>query len=74
MFGRPVAQASDQCRILFAVGRTPWSAADAPVGLVVVPISLIHPRESGSRGTRADLGVRPTFRCTIPGFRKSLRH
>jgi hypothetical protein len=35
---------------------TPWSAAGAPVGL-----SLVHPRESGSRGTRADQGVRPTF-------------
>ena len=45
---------SAQCRKLSAVGRTPWSAADAPVGLVVVPISIIHQRESGSRGTRAD--------------------
>ncbi|HXN45843.1 MAG TPA: carboxypeptidase regulatory-like domain-containing protein [Bryobacteraceae bacterium] len=31
-----------------AVGRTPWSAADAPAGL------------GGSRGTGADQGVRPT--------------
>src|ERR1039458_10246827 len=65
---------SAQCRKLSAVGRTPWSAADAPVGLVVVPISIIHQRESGFRGTRADQGVRPTLRCTIPGFGKSLRH
>ena len=36
------------------VGRPPWSAADAPVGLVAAK------KESGSRGTRADLGVRPT--------------
>src|SRR5580700_3245390 len=34
------------------VGRTPWSAADAHVGLWL--------RKSGSWGTRADLGVRPT--------------
>jgi hypothetical protein len=33
------------------VGRTPWSAADAPVGLVVVLQA-----KSGSRGTRADRG------------------
>jgi hypothetical protein len=32
------------------VGRTPWSAADAPVG-----------PNSGSRGTRADQRVRPTL-------------
>jgi hypothetical protein len=35
------------------VGRTPWSAADALVG-------LFGRRKSGSRGTRADQGVRPT--------------
>lgn len=40
--------------ILTVVGRTPRSAADAPVGLVR---SLAG---SGSRGTRADGGVRPT--------------
>src|ERR1022692_2056426 len=53
-----------------AVGRTPWSAADAPVGI------LLHGRTAGpggparrhlapwtnggSWGTRADQGVRPT--------------
>ena len=34
------------------MGRTPWSAADAHVGLC---------SKCGSRGTRADLGVRPTL-------------
>jgi hypothetical protein len=38
------------------VGRTPWSAADAPVGLG----GVIFLAGSGSGGTRADLGVRPT--------------
>ena len=56
----------------FAVGRTAWSAADAPVGVVVIPISLIHQLESGSRGTRADQGVRPTLRRAIPGLGKSM--
>jgi ATP-dependent Lhr-like helicase len=37
----------------FLVGRTPWSAADALVGM----LSLAR---IGSRGTRADEGVRPT--------------
>src|ERR1039458_8068434 len=41
----------DECK----VGRTPWSAADAHVGLLVIG-SL--PR-CGARGTRADQGVRP---------------
>ncbi len=39
---------------IHAVVRTPWSAADAPVGLGS------HQQEGGSRGTRADQGVRPT--------------
>jgi hypothetical protein len=38
------------------VGRTPWSAADAHVGLLGLD-------KSGSRGTRADQGVRPTICC-----------
>jgi len=49
-----------QCRLLCVVGRTPWSAADAPVGLVVGGTMLIPLIGSGSRGTRADQGVRPT--------------
>jgi hypothetical protein len=36
------------------VGRSPWTAADALVGLV-----------SGSRGTRADQGVRPTIASAV---------
>jgi hypothetical protein len=39
------------------VGRTPWSAADAHVGLLLV---FVNACGSGSRGTRADQGVRPT--------------
>jgi hypothetical protein len=38
-------------------GGPPWSAADALVGLL---LKSIKPRKSGSRGTRADQGVRPT--------------
>jgi len=41
------------------VGRTPWSAADAPVGLTVGSV------KSGSRGTRADQGVRPTATAVV---------
>jgi hypothetical protein len=41
-----------------AVGRTPWSAADALVGLLVMSIKYLR---CGSRGTRADQGVRPTM-------------
>src|ERR1017187_3204098 len=43
----------DECK----VGRTPWSAADAHVGLVLV---FVDAWGSGSRGPRADQGVRPT--------------
>ena len=43
------------------VGRTPWSAADALVGLVRRFKDLILRGKSGSRGTRADQGVRPTI-------------
>ena len=42
------------------VGRTPWSAADALVGLSWLSEDVILRAESGSRGTRADQGVRPT--------------
>ena len=42
------------------VGRTPRSAADAPVGLAPAGDGWSHWATSGSRGTRADLGVRPT--------------
>jgi hypothetical protein len=39
----------------FGVGRAPWTATDALVGLV----------KSGSRGTRAHQGVRPTIASAI---------
>jgi hypothetical protein len=42
------------------VGRTPWSAADAPVGLADMGPDVRPMAKSGSRGTRADQGVRPT--------------
>src|SRR5271165_957167 len=40
-------------------GADPWSAADAPVGLLRAD-ALISLARSGSGGTRADAGVRPT--------------
>ena len=46
----------------FCCGADPRSAADALVGLVAAPMSLIPWRESGSGRTRADRGVRPTRR------------
>jgi hypothetical protein len=42
----------------FKVGQTPWSAADAPVGLLGLDRSLAN---GGSRGTRADQGGCPTI-------------
>src|SRR5208283_3639937 len=45
-----------------------------PVGLVVAPPSLVHQRESGSRGTRADQGVRPTvLRDGLPRVRQTIQ-
>ena len=38
-------------------GADPWSAADAQVGLLLV---FVDASRSGSRGTRADRGARPT--------------
>jgi hypothetical protein len=56
----------DSAQFGFLVGRTPWSAADALVGWSVWT-TLIPLEKSGSRGTRADQGVRPTsnleFQC-----------
>jgi hypothetical protein len=43
------------------VGRTPWSAADALVGLPRRCKNLVLRTKNGSRGTRADEGVRPTI-------------
>jgi len=42
------------------VGRSPWTAADALVGLSRVRKRSIIGTKSRSRGTRADQGVRPT--------------
>src|SRR5271156_3083687 len=44
----------------FIVGRTPWSAADAPVGFSEIAGGRFGWAKSRSRGTRADQGVRPT--------------
>jgi hypothetical protein len=54
----------DSAQFGFLVGRTPWSAADALVGLV--GLRLIALAQSGSRGTRADQGVRPTITARVP--------
>jgi hypothetical protein len=43
------------------VGRTPWSAADALVGLCVPCVKLIGWLDSGTGASRADQGVRPTY-------------
>jgi hypothetical protein len=48
------------------VGRTPWSAADAPVGLFApcrTPTRLFRLRDGGVRPQRGpqDQGVRPTY-------------
>ena len=43
----------DECK----VGRTPWSAADAPVGLL---LDFLKGLGRGPGGPRADQGARPT--------------
>src|SRR5450755_1147219 len=51
---------------LTPIGRTPWSAADAPVGLLApcnLPVSLFRQRDEASR---ADQGVRPTVARKLP--------
>jgi len=51
------------------VGRTPWSAADAFVGLSHVDApDLIG--EARVRGARADQGVRPTIKLEFATSRK----
>ena len=42
------------------VGRTPWSAADALVGLLAPAPEFQIRRERPARGPAADQGVRPT--------------
>jgi hypothetical protein len=58
------------------VGRTPWSAADALVGLPTAGCGWCHWAKSGSRGTRADQGVRPTSHAGFPVLRRisEIRH
>jgi hypothetical protein len=51
------------------VGRTLRSAADAPVGLAPAGDGWSHWATSGSRGARADLGVRPTSYSATPILR-----
>jgi len=47
------------------VGRTPWSARDAPVPLFSRKIPAAYPAQP-TRGSAADLGVRPTIRQPLP--------
>ena len=51
------------------VGRTPWSAADARVGLLAPSkdADLVVP--AAGRASRADQGVRPTF-SSLPYIRQ----
>jgi hypothetical protein len=50
------------------VGRSPWTAADALVGLSRPLIKgLIPQAESGSRGTRADQGIGVKIRIEVFG-------
>ena len=46
------------------VGRTPWSAADAPVGLLALCMMLIPLARQRDEASHADQGVRPTI-CTV---------
>src|ERR1017187_5863222 len=46
--------------VLMLRGADPWSAADAPVGLLGACVRLICWIDSGTRASRADQGVRPT--------------
>ena len=52
------------------MGRTPWSAADALVGLSWLSTGLNPRAKCGSRGTRADQGVRPTSSAAFPILRR----
>ena len=50
------------------MGRTPWSAADALVGLPQWRTRLILRMKSGTRASRADQGVRPTNSAAFHPF------
>ena len=58
------------------VGRTPWSAADALVGLPQWYKCLILRARSGTRASRADRGVRPTNPAAfhLLGLTGGIRH
>src|ERR1035438_4211091 len=57
------------------VGRTPWSAADALVGLPRWPERLIPRAKGGGRAPRADRGARPTRSTTFHRIgHECLRH
>jgi hypothetical protein len=61
------------------VGRTPRSAADAPVGLFapcIMPISLLRMRDEGARPQRGPQkqGTRPTNSAEIRGYVKTKWH
>jgi hypothetical protein len=52
------------------VGRTPWSAADAPVGLCPHRARCrTCSSDSGTGASRADRGVRPTKDIPMAGIR-----
>ena len=55
------------------VGRTPWSAADAPVGFAGIQRDLDSRADGGSGGTRADQGVRPTRTQPVDTLRPDKR-
>jgi hypothetical protein len=74
---RDAAGTSAQCHLVFVkstfcidCGADPWSAADALVGLRGPGNGWFHWAEGGSRGTRADQGVRPTSHAGFPVLRK----
>ena len=55
------------------VGRTPWSAAGPLAGFLKIGSGLLR-ENSGSRGTRADQGVRPTeWSRGVTGQKRPLR-
>src|SRR5580692_8653945 len=61
---RNASRQSASARILI-VGRTPWSAADALVGLPPLPKNLDLRTKERSRETRADQGDPPHNLCRI---------
>ena len=56
------------------VGRTPWSAADAPVGQFAPCKTLTHCAGSGTGASRATQGVRPTNAAGFAAPAKTMWH